>query len=76
MDIHYTYCDNPFIMYVSQIIMLYALNRIRYQSYFNKTGMKRKEKKSKEKGSPLVSGRVRQECKQGGWGRNVSREIA
>ena len=26
MDIHQTYCDNHFIMYVSQIIMLYTLS--------------------------------------------------
>ena len=57
MDIHYTHCDNPFMMYVSQIIMLYALNSVSYQSYLSKTGMKRKEKKRKEKGSLLVSGR-------------------
>ena len=26
VDVHQTYCDNHFMMYVSQIIMLYTLN--------------------------------------------------
>ena len=29
MDIHCTYSDNPFTMYVSQIVMLHALNSVK-----------------------------------------------
>ena len=40
MDVHKTYCDNNFMMYVSQIIMLYILNlhTAVCQLYLNKSG--------------------------------------
>ena len=39
--------DNHFMMYVSQIIMLYTLSLFSavWQLYFNKTGRRKKEKK-------------------------------
>ena len=43
MDVHYTYCDNHFMMRVSQIIMLYTnLYSTICQLYLNKTGRKKK----------------------------------
>ena len=41
-DVYLTYGDNTFIMYVSQIIMLYTLNFCNAvcQLYLNKTGRK------------------------------------
>ena len=42
MDVHQSYCDNNFLMYVSQIIMIYNLN-------FKKRQRKKKgERKRKE----------------------------
>ena len=42
MDIHWTYCDNYSMLYVSQIIMFYTLNlhSTVHQLYLNKTGRK------------------------------------
>ena len=43
MDVNYTYCDNNFMMYVSQITMLYNLNLYKAvcQLHLNKTGRKK-----------------------------------
>ena len=43
MDDHHAYCDNCFMIYVSQIIMLYTLNFYSAvcQLYLNKTGRKK-----------------------------------
>jgi len=40
----FTYCDNHFMMYISQTIMLYFLNLYHavYQLYLNKTRRKNK----------------------------------
>ena len=45
-----TYCDNHFIMYVSQIIMLYTLSvsSAVCQLYLHKTGRKKKKEKRNE----------------------------
>ena len=42
MDVHWIYCGHHFMMYVSQIIMLYTLNLYSAvcQFYLNKTGRK------------------------------------
>ena len=42
MDVHYTYCATHFMIYMSQIIMLYSLNIYSAvcQLYFHKTGRK------------------------------------
>ena len=39
MGVHLMYCDNHFMMYISQIIMLYTLNLYNalYKLYLNKT---------------------------------------
>ena len=44
-DVPQTYCDNHFMMYVSQIIMLCTLNLYSAvcQLYLNKAGRKKKE---------------------------------
>ena len=40
MNVHYTYCENHFMMSASQIIMLYTINGYSAvcQLYINKTG--------------------------------------
>ena len=42
MDVHWTYCDNHFVMYVNQIMVLYILNlhSATCQLYLNKTERK------------------------------------
>lgn len=42
MDVHYTYYDNCFMMYVSHIVMLYRLNLHGevYKLYLSKTERK------------------------------------
>lgn len=44
MDVNETYCDNYFIICVSQVIVLYNLNlySARHQFYLNKTKKKKK----------------------------------
>lgn len=46
MDVHSTYCDNIFMIHVSQIMLLYTLNLYSAvnQLYFNKTGRKKRKK--------------------------------
>ena len=46
MDCHQPYCDNHFMMYTSQIIMLYTLNLYNAvcQLQLNKTGITNKTK--------------------------------
>ena len=46
MDVHYIYCGHHFMMYVSQIIMLYTLNlySVVFQLYLNKTGRKKRNR--------------------------------
>ena len=46
MGVHYTYCGDHFMMFVSQIITLCNLNLHSpvYQLYLNKTGQKNKIK--------------------------------
>ena len=46
MDAHKSYCDNQFMMYTSQIIMLYTLNLYNAvcQLQLNKTGITNKTK--------------------------------
>ena len=43
MDVHQTYCDNHFMMYVSQRIMLYTLNSYSavWQLYLNNNWKKK-----------------------------------
>ena len=50
MDVHLTYCVNHFMIYVSQIIMLYTLNihNAVHQLYLNKTGGKNWSENSKK----------------------------
>ena len=45
INVHCTYCGNHFMVYVSQIIMLYTLNlySAECQLYLNKTRRKKKE---------------------------------
>ena len=49
MDVHYTYCGNHFMMYLSLIIMLYTLNLYSgvCQLHLNKTERKKKRIKPK-----------------------------
>ena len=46
-DAHLTYCDNHFMMYINQIMMLYTLNlySIAAQFCLNKSSIKQKETK-------------------------------
>ena len=48
MDVHRTYCENHFMMNISQIIILYTLNLYSavWQVQLNKTGNKQKRKYS------------------------------
>ena len=45
MDVHETYCDDHFMMYISQIMVLHSLNLYSnvHQLYINKTGKKTKK---------------------------------
>ena len=45
MDVHKTYCDDHFMMYISQIMVLHSLNLYSnvHQLYINKTGKKTKK---------------------------------
>ena len=56
MDVHYIYYGNHFMMYVSQIIMLYTLNLYRAvcQLYLNKTV--RKKRKTTDKRTSFIIG--------------------
>ena len=44
MDVHYIYCGNYFMMYVSQIIMWHTLNlySVVCQLFLNETGRKKR----------------------------------
>ena len=46
MNVHWIYCGNYFLMYVSQMIMLFTLTLYSAicQLYLNKTGKKEKKK--------------------------------
>ena len=43
MDVHWTYCDKDFVMYETQIIILYLQTYIVCQLYLNKIGKNRKD---------------------------------